>query len=120
LNLEIFKQIEKELNFAELCHPNQQITKSESLQFAINKLKSCTSLNYPVCGINNCTCNDTDKYICNSFAAIAILIRGIEQELKVEESVVTKSFKKRLKLFNSLFKFRPQIKLSIDDVFVIK
>src|ERR1035437_6931925 len=108
--LEIFEQIEKELDYAEYKHPGQQVTKIDSLQFAIAKLREPID-NTKWCEYGCSDCTDTDKYICNSFAAIALLIRGIEQEIKVT-NVVDKTFNRRNKLFDKLFKPRPQIKLS--------
>jgi hypothetical protein len=118
--LEIFEQIEKELDYAEHCHPNQQITKIESLKFAIHKLHFAMTCVPSCVHGNTCICTDTDKYVCSSFAAMAILMRGIEQELKVAEPVVKKSFKKRLKLFDSMFKSRPQIKLTTDNSVIVR
>lgn len=113
--LEIFEQIEKELKYAELKHPNQKLDKTETYKVAANKLADCiTTGPHPLCCYSCCLkCNDSNRFICSSLATIAILIRGIERELELKGS---KIFKNRNKLFKEILKERTVIRLNDNNV----
>ncbi len=97
----ILEQIEKELQYAAIKYPCQNLTKHESITKAMEKLR--LALDYKdddYCKRECTTCIKSDKFTCYSFAAIAILIRGIETELKETSDL----FKKRDSLFYKLFR----------------
>lgn len=83
MNNDILKQIENELVYAESKHPNQHLSKVEALRQAEIKLNSSYNYDSPC---NLCPrCDDSKKFACNALAAIAILIRGIEESMKEKE-----------------------------------
>jgi hypothetical protein len=96
LSSTIVDQIIKELKYAEKCHPNQNLSKVETIDKAIAKLRKIYDSN-KACG--SCTtCSDSEKFICSTFATIAILIRGIECEIKNSDIFKNRNefFKKEL------------------------
>ena len=90
----IQKQIDKELKYAQEKHGDEICTIQMSIKKAIDKLEKAEGHNncpdqsgYSCCcGPLKvfCKCNENDRRICDSFAAIAILIRGIEKEFLTE------------------------------------
>lgn len=84
MNNEILKQILNELDYAEKKYPDQHLSKGQALKKATVKLNNTYDYsNDPCCCCPDCT--DSKKFTCNAFAAIAILIRGIEEAMKENE-----------------------------------
>lgn len=101
---EIFKHIEKELEYANLKHKNQRIGIFQSIHIAQEKLNKINY--YKICGYPRCLCTNEDfcneklHAICISFASIAILIKGILFEKESEP----KDLEIRRKHLNELIK----------------
>lgn len=88
MNNEVMEQICKELTYAESKYPNQILSKPDTLSKALAKLNMAYD-DTPGCSVS-CLgvckeCTDSKKFACQSFAAIAILIRGIESAMKENE-----------------------------------
>lgn len=110
MNPEILNQIEKELKYSQKKYPDQDLTREQTVKLTIQKMNETI--------IHHCSgcvqaCTDVERFMCNSFASISILIRGIEREIKRHDEQIKSDeqkleqkklglFANRNKLFGSL------------------
>ena len=89
-------QIEKELDYAETLHPDQELSREHTISLVLNKLR------YERCCGKPCEiCTDDNKFLCSVYSSIAILIRSLECEHKRQlEKVQENLYSNRNRVFN--------------------
>lgn len=99
------EQIEKELEYAEFKYPGQKLTREETIERTISKLNRAYGPTAKEC-VYCRNCNDVNKWTCSVLAAIAILIRGLEEQMQLSGEEM---YDKRNSFFKTAFKQYPKI-----------
>jgi len=78
MNQKVFEQIEMELAYAEMKYPNQKLKLEKSIYLAISELSYDSPCCSDKCFIED-KCSRKNCNVCQAYAAIAILIRGLSE-----------------------------------------